>query len=124
MWALLKTVHVTTVVITAVLFTLRGLWLLREPAVLRQRSLRILPHVNDTVLLASALGLVVLTGQYPGAQPWLTAKLIGLVLYIGLGLVTFRLARGPVQQTGAFIAALLVLAYIVLVALTRDPLPF
>src|SRR5690606_34035466 len=119
MWSLLKAVHVKTVLITGVLFALRGFWLLRDPQTLRWRVLRIVPHANDTVLLLSGIGLAVLTAQYPGPQPWLTAKVAGLLVYIGLGITAFRIARTPAQRTAALVAALLVLAYIVLVALTR-----
>ncbi len=122
MWLALKTVHVTTVAITLIFFVLRGIWLRREPEVLTQRWVRIAPHTNDTLLLASAIGLAVVTHQYPGPQAWLTAKLVGLVAYILLGMVAFRFARTRVLRVAAWLAALAVLAYIILVAITRDPL--
>ena len=51
-----------------------------------------MPHVVDTVLLASAIALAVMTHQYPLANRWVTAKVAGLLVYIGLG--TIALKRG------------------------------
>jgi uncharacterized membrane protein SirB2 len=80
------------------------------------------PHVIDTLLLASALTLVVWSHQYPGAQNWLTAKLLALIVYIGLGTVALKRGRTKGARIAAFIAALLVFGYIVKVALTRQVL--
>lgn len=120
-WSLLLAVHVSTAVISLSLFVLRGWWLLRDPAVLENKWLRVAPHGNDTLLLASAIGLAVLTRQYPGTDPWLTAKVLGLLLYIGLGVTAFRVARRPAARATVWIGALVVFSYIVLVAVTRDP---
>ncbi|NIO43271.1 MAG: regulator SirB, partial [Burkholderiales bacterium] len=51
------------------------------------------PHAVDTLLLASAGWLMVITQQYPGVVDWLTVKLVAVVVYIGLGMVAFRFAR-------------------------------
>lgn len=122
-WHWIKALHVTTAAISISLFVLRGIWRLRGSPRLKARWVRIVPHVNDTVLLVSAVFLAALTHQYPGPQPWLTAKLVGLVLYIALGLVALRFARRRPAQIGAGIAAVAVFAYIVAVAVTRNPLP-
>jgi len=51
------------------------------------------------------------------------AKLIALVAYIGLGVVAFKHSSIKVRKF-AWIAALWVLAYIVAVAITKNPLVF
>lgn len=124
MFGLLKTIHVTAVVITATLFALRGYWMLTESARLRHPVIRVVPHVNDTVLFASAVAMAVTLGANPLATPWLGAKLVALVAYILLGHVALR--RGPTRRIRAMalVAALAVLGYIVAVALTRDPVPW
>ncbi|MES1951131.1 invasion gene expression up-regulator SirB [Salinisphaera sp. S4-8] len=122
MWYVgLKSVHVTCVALTLVLFVVRANWMLFAPERLERRWVRILPHCVDTMLLLSALGLVLLLGQYPGVQPWLTAKVVALVAYILLG--TIGLKRGATRtiRVTACLAALLVFAYIVSVALTHSP---
>jgi len=123
-WHWIKALHVTTAAVSISLFMLRGTWLLRDSPRLRARWVRIVPHVNDTVLLLSAVALAALTHQYPGPQSWLTAKVIGLLVYIGLGLVALRFARRRPARIGTGLGAIAVFAYIVTVAVTRDPWPF
>lgn len=121
----LKHLHVTTVYITIALFLLRGYWMMFQPAWLEQRWVRVVPHINDTVLLLSAITLAVLLRQYPFVNSsWLTAKVIGLVVYIGLGLVALRLGRSKQIRVAAFIGALLTIAYIYSVAKAHNPIPW
>ena len=68
--------------------------------------------------------MVWLLGLSPIAQPWLAAKLVGLVCYIGLGLVALRFGGTKKVRRIAFAGALVTLAYIVGVALSRDPKGF
>lgn len=119
----LKHLHITCVVLSYAGFFVRGIWMMRDAPMLARRWVRILPHVNDTLLLASAIAMAVMSRQYPLVHPWLTAKVLALALYIALGL--FALGRGGTRpvRIAAWIAAQAVFGYIVLVALTRHPLP-
>ena len=76
--------------------------------------------VVDTVLLASALWLCWLLREYPFADSWLSAKVLGLLVYIGLGTIALKRGRTPRVRAAAFVAALAAFGYIVWVALTRD----
>jgi uncharacterized membrane protein SirB2 len=122
-YALLKHIHVATVVITFVLFVTRGSWMLIESPRLQAKWVKILPHINDAILLASGIGLAVLLGQYPFVNGWLTAKLLALLAYIVLGAVALKRGRTKSIRTTAFFMALAVFAYLVAVALTHNPLP-
>ncbi len=119
----LKYLHVTTVIVSYSLFVVRGAWMLADSPMLAKRWVRIVPHVNDTLLLVAAIWLTTLIGQYPGTSAWLTAKVIGLIVYILIGTVAIR--RGPNKpiRATAWVAAQLVFFYIVAVALTRDANP-
>ncbi|MDP2265458.1 MAG: SirB2 family protein [Thiobacillus sp.] len=116
--------HLATLAITLALFVLRGFWMMTHSPRLQARWVRIVPHVNDTLLLASGIGLAMVIQQYPLVHGWLTAKFFALILYIVLG--TFALKRGKTQgqRIAAWVAALLVFGYMVSVAITHDPLPF
>jgi len=70
------------------------------------------------------LTMVVWSGQYPFMQPWLTAKVLALVVYILLGTVALKRGRTKATRTTALVAALAVFAYIVSVALSRQVMPF
>lgn len=123
-YTLLKLIHVTSVSISFCLFLLRGLWMIRVSDMLKQRWVKILPHINDTVLLLSAILLASAIQQNPIANSWLTAKVLGLLTYILLGMVALRFGKTRKIKISAWILALIVFGYIVLVALTKSPTIF
>ena len=121
----IKHLHITFVALSGLFFMLRGLWMLLDSSMLQRRWVRILPHVIDTLLLASALVLVFWSGQYPFVEPWLTAKVLALVLYIVLGTLALKRAKTKLMRVNAFVAALSFFFYMLAVAITREPLiPF
>jgi len=120
----LKWVHIACAILSISGFALRGVLRLADSPLLVTRFARVAPHVVDTVLLASALWLAALIGRYPFIEGWLTAKVLALIAYIVLGTLALKRARGKAQRAAAFALALVAAAYIVSVALTRDPLGF
>lgn len=123
-YPVLKMIHVTCVAASYVLFFVRGVWLLLESPQLRKGWVRIVPHLVDTGLLASAIAMAVAIRQYPFFADWLTAKLLALICYIALGMVALRFAGTRRMRLAAWLAAQAVFFYIVAVALTRNPLPW
>ncbi|MGB9129317.1 MAG: SirB2 family protein [Thiobacillus sp.] len=121
---ILKNLHLATIAITLALFLLRGFWMMVDSPRLQARWVRIVPHVNDTLLLASGIGLAVLIQQYPLVHGWLSAKLFALIAYIVLGTIALKRGKTRGQRIAAWIAALLVFGYMVTVAVAHDPLPF
>lgn len=119
-YATLKLVHQVTVALSIAGFALRGAAALAGARWMRGRVARTWPHVVDTVLLVSALGLVWMLRLNPLATPWLAAKLVGLLLYIGLGMLALRPAVPRPVRIGAFAAALLCFAQIVAMAITKS----
>lgn len=91
---------------------------------LHQRWVKIAPHVNDTILLLSAITLAVITHRNPLVETWLAAKIIGLLVYIMLGFIAFRLGKTRRAKIIAWMLAQVVFAYIVSVALTKNPFLF
>lgn len=123
-YPVLKTVHVSCVAASYALFFTRGVWMMQESALRQRRWVKIVPHIIDTMLLLSAIGLAAMIRQYPFVNAWLTAKVLGLVLYIGLGMVALKRGRTRRTCVVAWIAAQAVFFYIVAVALKRNPLPW
>ena len=123
-YPLLKMVHVACVAASYSLFLLRGIWMIRGPALPKQHWVRIVPHLVDTVLLGSAIALAIAIGQYPLTDDWLSAKVAGLLLYIVLGSIALKRGRTRRIRVASWIAAQSVFFYIVAVAMTRRPLPF
>ena len=123
-YVILKYTHVAAVVASFTLFFVRGLWMMTAPEKLAVRWVRVVPHVIDTVLLVSAIALAAITAQYPFVQPWLTAKVLALPVYILLGTVAIRRGRTRHVRIVAWILALIVFGYMVVVARARVPFPW
>ena len=116
-----KTVHLAAVAASFALFFLRGVWMMLDSPRLGARWVRIVPHVNDTALLAAGAWLAFALREAPGASPWLTAKLAALVVYIALGMLALRPGPPKGVRAAAWLAALAVFGYMVAVATTRSP---
>ena len=116
----LKLIHQSAVALSFTGFFARGCGMLADPAWVRSRPARTLPHVVDTILLLSAIALAYALQITPAGAPWLTAKIVGLFLYIGLGTVALRRGSSKKLRAAAWLAALLVFGYIVSVAITKN----
>ncbi|MCB1855394.1 MAG: SirB2 family protein [Pseudomonadales bacterium] len=121
LFAWLKLAHVASALLSISGFTLRGYWMLTGSALLQRRLVKVLPHVIDTVLLGSAVGMLLLWQAGPLQLPWLIAKIVGLIVYIGLGMVALRFGRTRRVRATAFVLALLTAAYILAVAYSKSP---
>ena len=119
-YIVLKSIHVASVTLSLAGFLVRGVLMLADSPLVAARWLRVAPHVVDTVLLASAIWLAAAVGQYPFVHGWLTAKVLGVLVYIGFGLIALRRGRTKRIRAGAFCIALAAAAYVVAVALTRS----
>ena len=117
-----KTIHVAFVVLSFAGFFIRGIWMLRNSTLLRQRWVRITPQVVDTVLLVSAIVLAVQMRFSPMEQPWLMAKIIALVIYIAVGLVALRFGSSKRARLSAWLLGLFIFMYIVSVAMSKSAL--
>lgn len=121
-YLMLRHVHITCVVLSGLGFVLRGGLMMAGSPLLQGRVARVLPHIVDTTLLASAIALAIWSQQYPLVQPWLTAKVLGLLVYILLGTLALKRAATPSARIACWLLALTVFGYIVSVALSRNPL--
>lgn len=122
-YTLLKAVHIGCVIVSMSLFVSRYMLLHFRPAAPLHRSLNILPHVVDSVLLAAAVGMLFNLGQWPVDASWLVAKMLGLLCYIGFGIRCLRATPGSRQQSVYFGLAIAAFCYIVLVALSKTAMP-
>ena len=123
-YAMVKLVHQGAVTLSLTGFFVRGAASLAGAGWTRSRAARTLPHVVDTVLLASAVTLAWLLGAHPGNSPWVLAKVVGLFAYVALGVVALRPGRPWPVRAAAWIAALATAGWIVSVAVTKNPWGF
>lgn len=118
-YLILKHIHMTAVVLSGLFFMLRGGWLLQGSPQLQKKWIKISPHVIDTILLFSAIAMLVVAQYFPA---WVHVKMTLLLVYIGLGLMAFKKAKTAGQKVGFLVSALLVYMFIISVAVTKSPL--
>ena len=121
--ATLKLIHISCVALSISSFVARGSLMLIDSSLLDHKLVKKLPHYVDATLLFSGIWLVIDLQQYPGTAPWLTAKLIALLIYILMGSLALR-GKATGIRYASLLAALMVSAFMVSVALTRSATPW
>ncbi|GAB5379843.1 MAG: SirB2 family protein [Aliiglaciecola sp.] len=121
-YILAKHLHLTAVVLTIALFLLRYFWLLRGSGMLQQKWVKIVPHVVDTVLLASAVALCLLIPLNPLQHPWLWQKILLVILYIFTGYFVLKRAQGLLSKWLGFGVAMACLAMAGKMAVSKQAL--
>lgn len=114
--------HIASILTSGALFLVRGAALQAGARWVMAAPLRYGSYAIDTMLLASAIMLCVMLGQYPIAQGWLSAKVVLMVVYIVLGSYALKRGRTRLMRLGCWLAALAVYAFIISIARTRNPL--
>ncbi|MCC2604322.1 SirB2 family protein [Planctobacterium marinum] len=121
---MVKHIHMTAIAVSFLLLVLRFIWVMSNSGMMSKKWVKVVPHVIDTVLLASAITLCILLAQYPLYNGWLTEKVIGLIAYILLGLFALKLGKNKVIKSVAFVGAVAVFAMIGKIAVTKQAFIF
>ncbi len=120
MYMAYKHLHLLLVVVSVSFLLLRYVMSLKPAAVLQHKFFKIAPHVIDTLLLLSAVMLMLTIKQYPFTSGWLTEKFIAVLAYIALAVMAFR-GRTAFIRWLCLLGALGWLGLAVRVALTKQP---
>ena len=110
----------TSAVLSGVFFAVRAYWKMRDNLILERVWVKILPHLIDTILLASAITLVVIGSHSPLHEPWLMAKIIALLAYIFFGTIAIKRGRTAAKRALASLISIAIFAYILSVAVTKN----
>ena len=121
-YAQIKWVHILAVLASGGLFALRGALTLAGSRWGMVAPVRYLSYSIDTVLLTAALMLLTILPGAMFANGWLTAKLVLLVVYVGLGSFALKRGRTPRQRRVCYVAALSVYAFMIGIARMHHPL--
>ena len=119
-YLIFKALHVCTAIISILSFIIRGIWMMQSSSALDKKWVRITPHINDTLLLVSAIVLVIITAQYPGPAVWINAKIIGLIVYIVLGVIALKRGKTLIVRIIAWVGALASFAFVYATALHKS----
>jgi len=123
-YATIKLVHQAAVLLSGLGFAARWSASLQGARWPQGRMAKTLPHLIDTVLLLSAITIALRLSLSPAQAPWLQAKIAGLLVYIGLGMVALRPRFGRPTRMVAGLLALTVLAWMASVAIHKNPWGF
>ena len=123
-YLLIKYLHILTAVFSILLFMARFLLLSFDPSRRQGRWLKVLPHINDSLLLLFAVLLCFAIRQAPLATPWLTEKVTAVVLYILAGMFALKWSKSRPGRWIWFMIALFMFAYTANTALNKTPLIF
>jgi uncharacterized membrane protein SirB2 len=120
---LIKEFHVALAFITVAGFVARAALAMTDNQLRNAKFVRIAPHVIDTLLLVLGITLAVQLSLSPLSNGWLMAKIIGLIAYIGFGVMTMRATSTPLRLIG-FVGAIASVSYIFAVAYSKQVMPF
>jgi uncharacterized membrane protein SirB2 len=114
--------HMLLALVSPLLLSLQ-LWRGEHSATPRARRWRWLQPLSDALLLLSGLALAWIIQQFPFADAWLTAKLVGLVAYVAAGQGALWAPPRTRRRRAAWLSALASILYLYAVAFTQSPLP-
>jgi uncharacterized membrane protein SirB2 len=117
MFLAFKGLHLITMTATIIMYFVRGIMLVQKSPRLDQPFLRMAPFMIDGLLIVSAVGTAIAIGWYPFVDAWVTAKLLGTLVFLGLVHAGF----GP-RNIRVYGLALLPLAYLAATVVCHDPL--
>ena len=118
-YMLLKQIHIVLAVTTLISFVIRGYRMITDSSLLHHKLVKTIPHVIDTLLLSTAVALMMMAGFYPWILDWVAAKILLLLLYIVLGTIALKRGKTKAQRIAAFIAALICIGLIFKSALSK-----
>ncbi|MCB1219355.1 MAG: SirB2 family protein [Planctomycetales bacterium] len=104
-YSAVKLLHVTCALISISGFIYRFVLLKHRVDLKAKFTTKVLPHIIDTVLLGSAVGLIIMGPFDLLSEHWLLAKIVLLVAYIGFGMKALKPKIDDEVRRKAFNAA-------------------
>lgn len=108
MYFALKHIHFLAIALSALLLSVRFALVMAESQLMEKKLIRVAPHVVDTILILSGVGLVFAMGFVPftpGAE-WFTQKTTCILAYFALGFFALKLAKNKLLRIFGFFGAL------------------
>ncbi|UGA54106.1 SirB2 family protein [Vibrio sp. VB16] len=123
MYFALKNIHMLSIVLSAILLSIRYALMMANSPMIEKKFLKISPHVIDTILILSGIGLIFSLGFIPftPGNEWFTEKVTCILAYFALGFFTLKVAKNRLLRTFAFFGALGWLVMAGKIAITKVP---
>ena len=115
---MLKHIHLLFVFIVTATYLYRVYLAERQPEKLQEKWIKLAPHALAGLLLLSGIALTFQGGWFSIAYGWIVAKLLLMLVFIALGLLTIK-SQGRLRWK-AFAGSLLVLFLIAKIAVVKQ----
>ncbi|BBN82387.1 SirB family protein [Pseudoalteromonas sp. A25] len=102
----LKHTHVLFAVLSIILFYTRSVSRLASGKIAANKGVFIASHGIDTLLLVSAISLLIMGSINPLGQPWLLEKILLVLAYIALGVISAKAKTRSLQLSALIFATL------------------
>lgn len=106
----IKSLHMLCATLSICGLLLRAFWKMVGSALLDAKPVKILPHINDTLLLGCGVALAVIAGINPLTHLWLLAKMVLLLAYIVCGVFILKKAESNAARAAGLFVALVCFA--------------
>lgn len=114
---MLKSIHMLFIILSVSSFIIRIMLVQFKPAWIQPKIAKIAPHIIDTILLMSGVGLVFQGNWMAGEFGWIISKIIMLCVYVGFGVIAMR--STGIKRWLAFLLALTSFGYILFIAISK-----
>lgn len=115
---MLKSLHLLLIVLSLAGFVGRVLLSAFKPEAMQHPLSRIAPHIINTLLILSGIGLVLVDDWISKDFNWIISKFMLLLAYIGLGVMSIH--NTGIKRWLFFTGALACFAYIFVIAITKQ----
>ena len=106
LYPIIKQAHMLFAAVSLVSFLVRSGLKFSGSSLLNKKPVKILPHINDSLLLIFGVALAVIAGFNPFVQYWLLAKIVLLLAYIACGLYVMKWSKSTVSRAVGVLVAL------------------
>jgi uncharacterized membrane protein SirB2 len=120
MYSAVKHSHLIFIVISILLFETRYFLKVFNKNI--PRLLKIIPHINDTLLLVTGVSLAYMASIKPWEQTWLGYKLIALLAYIIFGMMALK--SNGIKSVLGFLMATISIVFMIFTAVSKNALFF
>ncbi|GLO61602.1 hypothetical protein MACH09_21100 [Vibrio sp. MACH09] len=121
MYLALKNIHLLSIALSAILLSVRFALVMANSQLIDKKFIKIAPHVVDTVLLLTGIGLIISLGFIPftAGTEWFTQKVTCILAYFALGFFALKMAKNKLLRIFAFFGALGWLVMAANIAMTK-----
>lgn len=121
MYLALKNIHLLSIALSAILLSVRFALVMANSQLIDKKFIKIAPHVVDTVLLLTGIGLIISLGFIPftAGNEWFTQKVTCILAYFALGFFALKMAKNKLLRIFAFFGALGWLVMAANIAMTK-----